>query len=181
MNRALIVIDGSNFFHGVKATARNIHLTDFDYRVFCGLFSEDEFKDICYYVGQVKREKGNRKSELLHSNQQKLFYNLKKQGIRIKKGVLLKIGSIYHEKGVDAMMALDILKGALLKEYDKVYIVSLDTDLLPAVGDAMENGKMIVYVGFDRRLSKAMSKNCSYTFSVGEKLLTSCGTMRSVK
>ena len=40
----------------------------------------------------------------------------KNQKIIIKKGFMMKIGELYHEKGVDVRMATDIVKGALKKQ-----------------------------------------------------------------
>lgn len=67
----------------------------------------------------------------------------------------------YHEKGVDVNLALDIAVGALKDQYDTCYLMSSDTDLIPAITLAQEAGKKIVYVGFAHRYSEALRRVCT--------------------
>src|SRR4030066_333253 len=80
-----------------------------------------------------------------------------------KLAFMLNTKGIYHEKGVDVQIALDIALGAVKDTYDSVYVVSSDTDLIPAIKTAMKEGKKVVYVGFSNFISRAMKKNCSGT------------------
>ncbi len=50
---------------------------------------------------------------------------------------------VAQEKGVDVMMALDISIGARSNSYDVAIVVSADTDLLPALEDAVSVGKRV--------------------------------------
>ena len=92
---------------------------------------------------------------------QKLFSHLRNQNIEIKLGYLLMSDGKYHEKGVDVQIAVDIVRGAIKNEYDICYLISSDTDLLPAIQTAKDEGKKIIYVGFENFMSRALSKNCS--------------------
>ena len=67
----------------------------------------------------------------------------------------------FHEKGVDVQIAVDMVRGAIKNEYDICYLISSDTDLLPAVQTAKDEKKKIVYVGFENFISRALTKNCS--------------------
>lgn len=67
----------------------------------------------------------------------------------------------FHEKGVDVQIAVDMVRGAIKSEYDICYLISSDTDLLPAIQTAKDEGKKIIYVGFENFISRALSKNCS--------------------
>ena len=67
----------------------------------------------------------------------------------------------FHEKGVDVQIAVDIVRGAIKNEYNTCYLISSDTDLLPAIQNAKDEGKKIIYVGFENFISRALSKNCS--------------------
>jgi uncharacterized protein (TIGR00288 family) len=116
---------------------------------------------IIYYVGEIRQYEGSKKSEILYANQQKLFTSLRNQNIEIKLGYLLMSDGKFHEKGVDVQIAVDIVRGAIKNEYDKYYLVSSDTDLLPAIKTAKDEGKEIVYVGFENFISRALSNNCS--------------------
>ena len=48
-----------------------------------------------------------------------------------------------EEKGIDAMMALDIAIGARDDAYDVAVVVSADTDLAPAIEVALDAGKRV--------------------------------------
>lgn len=67
----------------------------------------------------------------------------------------------FHEKGVDVQIAVDIVRGSIKNEFDKCYLISSDTDLLPAIQTAKDEKKEIIYVGFENFISRALTKNCS--------------------
>jgi len=148
-----------------------LHLTDFGYRLLAEEIAGSTGVSIDYCVGEIKRRKGDKISERLYSGQQSLFYSLEKQKIMIEKGFMLKSKGIYHEKGVDVRIALNILKGALKNTYDTCYLISSDTDMIPAIKDARGEGKTIVYVGFENFISNALKANCSKTYIIKKKLL----------
>jgi uncharacterized LabA/DUF88 family protein len=100
-----------------------------------------------------------------------LFYYLEKQKIEVIKGFMLKNGSEYHEKGVDVRIALEIQRGAIKNEYQKCFIISSDTDIIPAIIDARKEKKQLVYVGFDKNLSRAMQSNCDQTIIVDKETI----------
>lgn len=171
MRKALVQFDGSNFYNKVKKISPGTHLLNFHYvKLAKYIVNLKSYKtDACYYIGEIRQYKNNRKSEILYANQQKLFTNLRDQGIDIKLGYLLKNGNKYHEKGVDVQIAVDIVRGAIKNEYNRFYLISSDTDLLPAIKTAREVGKEVVYVAFENSISIAMSKNCSRSIILSKK------------
>lgn len=124
-----------------------------------------KFKPV-YYVGEIKKFDNDKKSKILYSGQQSLFLNPRAQNIDIKLGYILFSDTKYHEKGVDVQIAVDIVMGAIKNEYDVCYLISSDTDLLPAIKDATAEGKKVVYVAFDKYVSRALLKNCSSTIII---------------
>ena len=62
-----------------------------------------------------------------------------------------------QEKGIDVGMAVDMV--AASNENRTVYLVSSDTDLLPAVQKAQAAGAEVVYVGFAKALTHALTEN----------------------
>ena len=138
-----------------------IHLTNFDYYGLAKSLVKGDELQVVYYVGEIRQYEGNKKSEMLYSNQQKLFTHLRNQNIEIKLGYLLMSDGKFHEKGVDVQIAVDIVRGSIKNEYDKFYLISSDTDLLPAIQTAKDEGKEIIYVGFENSISRALLKNCS--------------------
>ena len=174
MNKVLIIFDGSNFYHGVKNTAPKLHLSKFNYFKLSQLLSKNKNPRIIYCVGEIKREKDNQKSQILYSQQQKLFFHLESQDIELRKGYMLKNKAIYHEKGVDVRIALEILKGVLKNSYDVCYLISSDTDIFPAIHEAQSVGKKVIYVGFTKKKSKALMNNCSKYILLNQKQLADC-------
>jgi len=111
-----------------------------------------------YYIGAIREESNNPKSRELMIGQQKLLGKLQKHGWQIGFGHMLKTDS-YHEKGVDVLMAVDILAGAYEDFYDIVILVSSDTDLIPALIKVREKGKKIEYIGFSHKPSMGLIAN----------------------
>lgn len=139
MKRAFVFIDGSNFYFKLKDSISklggNFSLLNFDFRKFSEwLVQPNQLLEIHYYIGAVKMRSNNQKSKILYGNQQKLFRKLQKQKISIVLGQLIQHpDKSYHEKGVDVRLAVEMIRFARLDRYDQSYLVSSDTDLLPAI------------------------------------------------
>ena len=143
-----VYIDGGNFFHSLKKSG--ISEKDFDYRGFANWLCGKNAENVRYYVGQIKKENDNSKSEELYKSQQQRFERLKKFGFHIVRGRLVKISGKFMEKGVDVRIGIDIAIGAVKNYFDKAFVVSSDSDLAPAIGFAThETKKEIIYVGFE--------------------------------
>lgn len=163
--RVFIQIDGNNFYHRLRELGLK-SLLNFDYQRFSEfLLNKKERKLVLakYYIGAIREEEGNLKSRKLMKGQQKLLGRLQKQGFEIGFGHMLKTDK-YREKGVDVLIATDILIGAYEDLYDMTILVSSDTDLLPAILKAKSLGKTIQYVGFSHKPSHAMIENCSLSY-----------------
>lgn len=137
--------------------------SQFDYAGFIEYLTKDnELVYIGYYVGQVRMEKNNPRSEELYANQQKFFHHLKEQiqNVEIVRGHIQNYNGIYKEKGVDVRLALDIYRQANENLYDRAIVVSSDSDLLPAIRMAQACGKEVEYIGFINSSSIAMLREC---------------------
>ncbi|PIZ48960.1 hypothetical protein COY29_02730 [Candidatus Woesebacteria bacterium CG_4_10_14_0_2_um_filter_39_14] len=158
--RIIVLLDGSNFYHRLKDRELNFkNLLEFNYKEFAKWLAEKRKIVACiYYVGLVRKEAGNPKSEKLASNQQRLFAYLKNQSWEIKTGYMMKHDKDYKEKGVDVKLAVDILDFAYQDKYDTAIIVSSDTDLIPAISRVRELKKKIEYIGFAHRPSFGMQR-----------------------
>ena len=133
--RVFVAIDGSNFYHLLKEPPVDLHnLLEFDYTSFARwLANKGKVVSQTYYTGAVRAKPGERKAQKLRRSQQKLFARLENSGWQIERGFILKTGGKYHEKGVDVKIAVDIVVGAYEDLYDRLILVSSDTDLLPAL------------------------------------------------
>jgi uncharacterized LabA/DUF88 family protein len=160
--RALILIDGSNFYFKLRDLQLHQLLT-FDFTRFARfLTNTDALVKATYYVGAVRTD-GTAKTQQLFNSQRKLLAHLRMHKLTYSLGYLLKSNGVFHEKGVDVNIAVDMLVAAYENLADTIYLVSSDTDLLPAIQKAQEKGKSVVYVGFSHKLSTAMVANCRET------------------
>ena len=73
-------------------------------------------------------------------------------------GHMLKTDN-YHEKGVDVLIAVDLLIGAYENLYHIAILVSSDTDLIPAIKKVRSMKKKIEYIGFSHKPSYGLIAN----------------------
>jgi uncharacterized LabA/DUF88 family protein len=167
--RVIIFLDGNNFYHRLRDQELDFRqLLSFDYRKFSEWLAHGRtIVSRIYYVGLVRKEKDNSKSEELVKNQQKLFSLLKNQGWEIKTGFMMVHDKDYKEKGVDVKLAIDILDMAYQDKYEAAIVVSSDTDLIPGIIRANELDKKIEYIGFSHRPSFAMQRYANLTRLLG--------------
>lgn len=174
IERIKVFIDASNFYYYCKDIGIPT-FPKFNFELFINILQKDrKIVDKIYYVGGVRGKKGDRKSIRMMSNQMKLFSFLKKSNWKIEKGYLLKSGDKYVEKGVDVKLALDLALGAVDNLFDTAVLISSDTDLLPAVEQVQNRGKLVEYVGFQHRTSKAMLNNCKEMILLRKDDLLKC-------
>ncbi|HEU4965909.1 MAG TPA: NYN domain-containing protein [Candidatus Saccharimonadales bacterium] len=160
--RCVVLIDGSNFYFKLKNLELH-NLLSLDLSGFLhSLIDGNELVSATYYVGAVKTD-GTAKTQTLFNNQRKLLAHLRKHQVRYSLGYLLKSDGVFHEKGVDVKLAVDMLVATYEDQCDRILLVSSDTDLLPAIKKAQEKGKKVEYVGFSHKPSVALVKNCDET------------------
>lgn len=152
MSKAVVFIDGSNWYFKLKELLKirkKKPSVDFDVRGLVEkMVAPNRLVSIHYYIGKLKRKHGDKKSEELYSKQQKLIGFLQKTKIQIGFGHLISYpdGS-HHEKGVDVLLAVEMIRFAVDRKYDIAYLLSSDNDLVPAVKEVQRLGKKVSYVG----------------------------------
>ena len=172
ISRSIIIFDASNFYFKLKSLEVP-HKSHFNYLEFSGWVAKDTTLVGKYYaVGKIEAKDGDKRVLEMMGKQQELISKLRKQGFTTQYGYLLKSNGKYHEKGVDVQLAVDLMKGAYKNEYDVCYLVSSDTDLLPAIWEAQSVGKKIVYVGFRHQISYALHNQCDDHIILTKKDLT---------
>ena len=153
--RVAVFIDGSNFYYKLKSLSTK-NITYFDYGGLSQwLAKERDIVAKTYFIGVVRAKGDDMKGQMLRKNQRKLFSHLQsgKQGFLIERGYLMKNDGVYHEKGVDVKMAVDLVVGAYENSYDTAILISSDTDLIPAIEKVRALGKSVEYVGFSHQPS----------------------------
>jgi uncharacterized LabA/DUF88 family protein len=166
--RILIQFDGSNFYNKVKRLDHDIHLSNFNYKKLCKSITKQTSFEAIYYVGEIKYSPNSQQALKLYKGQQSLLYTLQTQNIQIKLGYLLYNNGRFQEKGVDVQIAVDLVDKAANDEYDICYLISSDTDLIPAIKAAQKRGKKVVYVAFEKQISFALERICDSTLLINE-------------
>lgn len=160
--KVIIYIDGSNFYFKLRSQQLNFkNLGKFDFRSFVKFLARDRIIVSCnYYVGVVRAKENNKKGQELRKEQQRLFSHLQspEQNFVIKKGYIMKNDGVYHEKGVDVNLAVDLLVGAYDNLYDSAILVSSDTDLIPAIKKVRFLKKEVEYIGFAHQPSFGLQR-----------------------
>lgn len=164
MKRAFVFIDGNNFYFRLKGLVAQIvgkfSLLDFDYRGFAEwLARPDQLVAIRYYIGALKRQRNNEKSEKMYADQQKLIGKLQQQRIAVTLGQLIQHpDKSFHEKGVDVRIAVEMIRFARNDAYDIAYLLSSDTDLVAAVEEVRSFRKEVHYIGVAKGQSFGLTK-----------------------
>jgi len=181
MNKTAIFIDGQNTYYALKKIGIK-HLSFYDYKGLLRLILVGgDALYTGYYVGQVGRDRNSPKSEQMYENQQKFMSFLRGNipQIRIVKGKIMQVNKpklkcvhpdcpmkdkpVFYEKGVDVRLAIDMVHQAIKNEFDQAYLLSSDSDLLPAVKLVQEYKKPVHYIGFGDLKSIALMKGCNST------------------
>ena len=155
-SKSIIIFDGSNFYHKLREL-RIPHKSGFDYSSFSKFLTRKSLVTSRYFcIGKIQAKQRNKKAREMMAKQQSLVTRLQKQGFTIQFGYLLKTKGAYHEKGVDIQIATNLLMDAFRNKFTTAYLVSSDSDLIPAISASQSLSKRIVYVGFKHKPSRAL-------------------------
>ena len=181
-NESVVYIDGQNFLFraaeilvpkGLIEIKDDITAFDFKYLFENALKGEELL--LRYYGTNLKRIKLTPELDIKTAKiidiTRRLKNSLINQGVdfvvsgRLKlrdSDICKKCGSRdqrLQEKGVDVGIAVDMVSES--RTGYTIYLVSSDTDLLPAVKKARAAGAEVVYVGFAKALTHALAENAS--------------------
>lgn len=183
-HKALVLIDGENFRNYVKRilVESGETYTDDDYNsidlksLINKIFLNEnniEIKQIKYYVAKISLFAESLKySQKKISGQRKLKMSLEKQGINFivsghvrRQNIIVneKTKHVFHEKGVDVGLAVDIMSQIIDKQFDTIVLCSSDSDLQPAVKEARKRGLSIIYLGFSINPNKGLQVTTNQT------------------
>jgi uncharacterized LabA/DUF88 family protein len=141
-DRVMIFIDGSNMYHSLKA---HWHRSDIDLSKFCAkLVGERRLIRIYYYNVEVgQREEPERYKD------QKVFFD----SVEAMPYTELRLGRLVYtsgwpntppfEKGVDVMLATDMLTHCFKNNYNTAILVAGDADFVGALQAVKDYGKHV--------------------------------------
>lgn len=156
--RVAIFIDAGNMFH-----ASNYLKIKIDYKKLINLLKRDRWLLRAYfYTGIPNQDMIQEREDLFQQwKKQEGFLNeLQKLGIKVKTMPLKKTPEGYIEKGVDVLLATDMVSLAFRDAYDTAILVSGDSDYVPVVEEIQELGKRVENVSFKRTSSYELRKVC---------------------
>jgi len=150
-NRVAIFIDGSNLYHALRDNCSRVDLnfTDFTNKLCAG---RPLFRTYYYNVLQDpnQRPEGFREQqEFLDVLKKTPYLEVRLGGMKLSQGVPV-------EKGIDIMLATDLLHFAWNNLYEVAILVSGDGDFAYALQAAKNMGKHVEVAYFESNISKSM-------------------------
>jgi uncharacterized LabA/DUF88 family protein len=149
--KAIVFIDGNNLYHNLKKISNLSKKINFNNlgNYICSKF-DLELTEIRYYNSIPSKAD---KAFLEHNE---FLINLKKEGIIVKTRELQGKGKIKREKGIDILLALEMVSNCLIKNRcDVCILISGDADFLPAMQIIKEAKKEAMvsslYKGFSQK------------------------------
>jgi len=172
-DRVMIFIDGSNMYHSLKNFFKR---TDIDMGKFCNkLLEKRRLIRTYYYNARV----GQREEPERYHDQQKFF-----AGITAIPYCELRLGRLVYnnwpsappyEKGVDILLATDMITHSFKNNYDVAVLVAGDNDYVSAIQAVKDNGKNVEVALFGKEQSSIqLRKVADKVTAVNARLLKGC-------
>ena len=146
--RVMVFVDGSNLYHvlGQNCSRHNVH---FD-KLAKKLANGRDLRRTYYY---------NIKQEDVNGEQKKFLDSMfDTPYLEVKLGISKQRGEAVVEKGVDVMLATDLVVHAYKNHFDTAIVVSGDADFYPALQAVKDVGKHVEVAAFESNISGESSK-----------------------
>jgi uncharacterized LabA/DUF88 family protein len=110
-----------------------------------------------------------------YAQQMKFFNKVQRMPfVTLKTRPLIVRDSTYLQKGVDTLIATDMVSMAFLGHYDVAFLVSGDGDLAPAADAVKAAGKQIIVATFARSRSSAIAHSADQELVLSQEFLKDC-------
>ncbi|NPA53020.1 MAG: NYN domain-containing protein [Aquificae bacterium] len=154
--KVAIFIDGANMFH-----ASNYLKLKIDYRKLIEILRRDRWLLRAYFYTGIPADR-NLPPEIYQQfkKQQNFLNELSNIGIKVKTMPLKRTPEGFIEKGIDILLATDMVSLAFRDAYDTAILVSGDSDYVPVVEEIQTLGKRVENVTFKRESSFHLRKVC---------------------
>ena len=155
--RVAIFIDAGNMFHG-----SNYLKVKINYKKLVNLLKGDRWLLRGYFYTGIPTPNLNIPYEYREQwkKQQNFLNELQNTGIKVKTMPLKKTPEGFIEKGVDILLATDMIVLAYNNAYDTAILVSGDSDYIPVVEMIQQLGKRVENATFKRTSSYELRKVC---------------------
>ena len=150
--RVAIFIDGSNLYHSLE---ENCNRYDLDFAAFSKKLCAGRHLFRTYYYNLLRDP--NRNPQAYHDQQKFLTALYSTPYLDVRLGSSKMRGDVAVEKGVDIMLATDLLRSAWDNLYDVAILVSGDGDFSYAVKAVKDMGKHVEVAAFQANLSMELA------------------------
>ncbi len=168
--RAMVFVDLMNLYESLGA----LHVsTNVDYyKLACKLAEPHRRLIRCHvYTGAY----GQMREPDKYAGQMKFFNRVHRmQFVTLKTRPLVLRGGEFIQKGVDTLIATDMVSMAFLDHYDIAFLVSGDGDLAPAVEAVKAAGKQIIVAAFARSRSSAVANAADHEIFLDPAFFMDC-------
>ncbi len=158
--RVAIFIDGSNLYHSLEENCKRF---DIDFKAFSSKLCKGRKHYRTYYYNVLRDQDRNPQA---YQDQQKFLAALYSTPyLEVRLGAAKQRGDVVIEKGVDIMLATDLLHMAWNDLYDVAVVVSGDGDFAYALQTVKNMGKHVEVGAFPANLSwelAQISDSCEF-------------------
>src|SRR3990172_13297819 len=154
----MVFIDGSNLYHVLTQTCGR---HDLRFGKFVEKLSAGRDLIRAYYYN-VRQDRSHNPSAA--QEQERFLASLDEVPyLETKLGIYKQRGVEMVEKGVDVMIATDLVSGAVKNLYDTAILVSGDGDFFPAIEAVKDLGKHVEVAAFENNLSPEAGRAADVT------------------
>jgi len=174
--RVAVFIDGSNFYHGMRATFGSVRSSVESDDLFKKLVSALAGNRMLVFVRYYNAPLDRRYDRARYDRQQSFFSKLRRiPGFSVVLNTLRKSrradGSIeFRIKGDDIHLATDLISNAYEDHYDTAVLVSGDGDFAPAVMQVQKLGKKVENAFFRVSHSSFLKRICDKSVNLDSLL-----------
>jgi uncharacterized LabA/DUF88 family protein len=174
--RVMVFIDGSNLYHVLGQTCGR-HDLQFD-KFAQKLANGRDLRRIYYY--NIRQEAFEDRSNA--TDQDKFLSSLYDTPyLEVKLGIWKQRGATMVEKGVDVMLAVDLVTHAYKDHYDSAIIVSGDADFYPALQAVKDVGKQVEVAAFDQNISSEAARVSDLHLKLNKTFFTGLWMTRTLQ
>ncbi len=172
-DRLMIFIDGSNLYHSLK---NHFGRTDLDIGKFCRkLVERRQLVRIYYYNAKV----GQKEEPERYKHQQAFFASVNEiPYCEMRLGRLVYNNwpnSPPYEKGIDILLATDMLTHSFKRNYDVAILVAGDNDYVSAIQAVKDNGHHVEVALFGKTgTSQQLRVSADRVITINAKFLSDC-------
>lgn len=168
--KAMVFIDAMNLYESLQGIGVD---TKLDYYKFSLKLVGPQRRLIRAYVYTGAYDQVREPEK--YAQQMKFFNKVHRMSfVSLKTRPLIARGGTYLQKGVDTLIATDMVAMAFLGHYDVAFLVSGDGDLAPAADAVKAAGKQIVVATFPRSRSTAIAQSADQELVLTEDFLKGC-------